>query len=591
MMLQALIAYAEREKLGDPDFETVGVRWLIPLDGSGKLAGGPIPLAENPDAKKPRPKRLTRPKSDPDFVSHGRSYFLCDSLERCLLFVDDPNKAAKRRINQAYFIGLLDEAAKFCPGEAERLGAIARFLGDTEELAKLHTQFKANKATGGDNAIFAVNGVELLKSEELARFWRSKSARQRAEEETTEAMCLATGEVGPVCRTTGFIKLLGEDTKLISFNKECPAFESFGLSQAANAPVSMMAEVRFRSALNSLIERSRAQNLVFGNAIFLHWSRRPMVFDPIDPVVSGDPDLIAKLLASPKDGQQVVGVDLDAYYCLSLSNNGTRVVVRDWLESTVPQVAGAVAQWFRHLAICDTEGDRVRRDFGLWSLLACLIPRKDGKPDFEKLPPEMPTELLHAILAGRSHDDTRSVPLPQTTLAAAIRRQLLEFRKPDDKFDPKLNPARLALIKACLIRSPNNNETGKDCMTECLNTESRDPAYLCGRLFAVFDRLQYLALGGVNAGVVERYYASASSTPALVMGRLFRNAQFHLAKTEGGTATNVQKDFEAVTCALGDQFPAALDLEDQGRFALGYYHQKAEYRRRSAERKEAAAQA
>jgi CRISPR-associated protein Csd1 len=128
-------------------------------------------------------------------------------------------------------------------------------------------------------------------------------------------------------------------------------------------------------------------------------------------------------------------------------------------------------------------------------------------------------------------------------------------------------------------------------MTECLNPDSRDPAYLCGRLFAVFDRLQYLALGGVNAGVVERYYASASTTPALVMGRLFRNAQFHLAKTEGGVATNVAKDFEAITCALGDQFPASLDLEGQGRFALGYYQQKADYRRRTAERKDAEAKA
>lgn len=126
-------------------------------------------------------------------------------------------------------------------------------------------------------------------------------------------------------------------------------------------------------------------------------------------------------------------------------------------------------------------------------------------------------------------------------------------------------------------------------MTESINLKSRDPAYLCGRLFAVFDRLQYLALGGVNAGVVERYYASASVTPALVMGRLFRNAQFHLAKAEGGIAINVSKDFEAITTALGSEFPATLDLEAQGRFALGYYHQKADYRRRTAERKEAEA--
>ena len=132
-------------------------------------------------------------------------------------------------------------------------------------------------------------------------------------------------------------------------------------------------------------------------------------------------------------------------------------------------------------------------------------------------------------------------------------------------------------------------------MTECLNPESRDPAYLCGRLFAVFDRLQELGLPGVNAGVVQRYYASASTTPALVMGRLFRNAQFHLDKTEarwgGGAAENVRKDFEEITCALGDHFKPTLTLEEQGRFALGYYHQKADYRRRTAERKEAEAKA
>jgi CRISPR-associated protein Csd1 len=211
------------------------------------------------------------------------------------------------------------------------------------------------------------------------------------------------------------------------------------------------------------------------------------------------------------------------------------------------------------------------------------------RADLEELSPALPTQLLHGALRGRA------VPLPQAALAAALRRQQLDQEN-------KLNPARLAIIKACLLRSPNspnnNSQTKETAMTECLNPESREPAYLCGRLFAVFDRLQHLALGGVNAGVVERYYASASTTPALVMGRLFRNAQFHLPKAGEGLsanlsaaqkqaiAENVRKDFEEITCALGDQFPASLDLESQGRFALGYYHQKADYRRRTAERKE-----
>jgi len=258
--------------------------------------------------------------------------------------------------------------------------------------------------------------------------------------------------------------------------------------------------------------------------------------------------------------------------------------VRDWLESTVPEVRQHVAEWFEDLGIVPPDGVGVKRDFKFYALLYGLV-----RADLDEISPQLPTQLLHGALRGRS------MPLPQSALSAALRRQQLDQEN-------KLNPARLALIKTCLLRSPNSqtstNQTRDNTMTENLNPESRDPAYLCGRLFAVFDRLQYLAQGSVNAGVVERYYASASSTPALVMGRLFRNAQFHLAKAGEGLSTslsasqkqaiaeNVRKDFEEISCGLGDQFKPTLTLEEQGRFALGYYHQKAEYRRRSTERKE-----
>jgi CRISPR-associated protein Csd1 len=579
MMLQALIAYAERENLADPDFETVGVRWLIALDRNGQLSGDPIALAANPDEKKPKPKRLLRPKSDPDFVSHGRSYFLCDNLERATVFVEDEAKREKRRVNQAYFAGLIEEAARDCQVESEALKALADFLRDEGRLSHLHSRLTALKAKTSENATFAVDGRILLESPELKAWWRTKNQRQRDDQEKTESVCLATGVFGPVCRTAGFIKLLGEDTKLISFNKECPAFESFGLSQAANAPVSTDAEEKFRSGLNALI----TQGLVFNNTVHLHWTREPIQEDPFDLLASADEKAVEALLKSVQQGQPPVAFDANAYYAMSLSGNGARIVVRDWLESTVPEVQRHVAEWFQDLAIVQPDGQATKRDFKFGALLYGMV-----RADLEDLSPALPTQLLHGALRGRA------VPLPQAALAAALRRQRIESQGEDAKRNAVIL-ARLALIKACLLRSPNspnNNAQTKDTtMTECLNPESRDPAYLCGRLFAVFDRLQYLALGGVNAGVVERYYASASTTPALVMGRLFRNAQFHLAKTEGGVATNVGKDFEAITCALGDHFPASLDLESQGRFALGYYHQKADYRRLTAKRKEAEAKA
>ncbi|HEY1717651.1 MAG TPA: type I-C CRISPR-associated protein Cas8c/Csd1 [Verrucomicrobiae bacterium] len=583
MMLQALITYAERNELGDANFETVGVRWLISLDKIGNLAGV-ISLAVSSDDKKPKPKRVERPKSDPDFVAHGRSYFLCDSLERSVLLVEEDLKREKRKINQAYFVSLLDAAANECPGIGSKLRLLSAFLRDEKQLKLLHDQLNASKAKTSENAIFSVDDKNLIESAELRNWWRLRSEKERGEQATENSVCLATGRFGSVCRTTGFIKLLGDDMKLISFNKECPAFESLGLSQAANAPISFDSEVKFRAALNTLIEKSRDQKLTFNDTAHLHWTRKPIEDDPIDLLASADENAVAALLKSFQTGQSPVEVDDNKYYAMSLSGNGARIVVRDWLESTVSEIKQHVAEWFQDLGIVSPDGVGVKRDFKFYALLYGLV-----RAELAELPPQISTHLLHGALRGRS------VPLPQSALAAALRRQQIETRKPGDKSDPKLNPARIAIIKACLIRSPNisnhNNQQTTHTMTECLNPESHDPAYLCGRLFAVFAELQSAALQNVNAGVVERYYASASVTPALVMGRLFRNAQFHNAKAEGeggwkkGKAINAQKDIEAITCALGDKFPATLDLEGQGRFALGYYHQKAEVHRRSAERK------
>lgn len=577
MMLQALIAYAERERLGDADFETVGVRWLIPLNRAGQLTGEPIPLAENPNEKKPRPKAMLRAFTSPNELNQGtKSHFLCDTLERAILFLDpkSPEKADGRRIQHRYFQSLLEEAARTTPDEAQRLNAVVTFLQDTVAVERLHLALTEAKAKPTDNTTFAVEGINLLDLPKLMSFWRDRRQKKAvAVGERERRICIASGEFTETLDTTEKIKGipggLATGTNLISFDKD--SFCSFGLEQAQNAALSASAELNIRSALNALVAKSRSQGLVFNDTIHLHWTRQPVDRDPFDLITTADPEGISALIKSVKEGQQYVGLDTTAYYAMSMSGNGARIVVRDWLESTVPEVERNVAHWFSDLGIVEPDGIGVKHDFKFSALLYGMV-----RAEWSEISPILPTELLHGALNGRA------APLPQTALAAAVRRQQLDQ-------DNKLNPARIALIKACLLRSPiisKSNHQQDLAMTECLNPDSRDSAYLCGRLFAVFDRLQYFALGGVNAGVVERYYASASVTPALVMGRLFRNAQFHLAKADGGIATNTGKDFEAITCALGDKFPATLDLEGQGRFALGYYHQKADYRRRTAERKE-----
>lgn len=578
MILQALLAYAEREGLGDADFESVGVRWQIPLTGEGRLAGGPIPLSDDPSAKKAPPKTLRRPFTSPNELTQtgdkARAYFLCDTLERATLFLDPktPEKHENRRAQHRYFRSLLVAAADSAPTASTAVRAVLAFLDDGAALAALHASLAAGKAKPNENCTFSVDGTDLLGLPVLSDFWRQ---RRRAEVIAAAAtrqtrICIATGELSPTLDTTEKIKGvpggLAQGTNLISFDKS--SFCSFGLEQAQNAPLSATAELKIRSALNTLVQHARDQRLVFNDTVYLHWTREAIAQDPLALLTTADPEGVAHLLRSVRAGATQHGLDPNAYYCLGLSGNGARIMVRDWLETTVDRVQQAIGAWFEGSEIIDADGVTMRCGHKFGAILYGMV-----RAELDELPPPLPSALFYAILRGES------VPLPRATLAAALRRQSLDQRKPDDTRDPRLNPARLGLIRAILNRLPNQPVS----MTTVLDPTCSDPAYLCGRLFAVFDRLQYLAQGQVNAGISERFYASACVTPSLVMGRLFRNAQFHLAKAGGDMAENVRKDFENITTRLGSTFPPTLTLEEQGRFALGFYHQKADYRRISAE--------
>lgn len=592
MILQALIHYAERENLGDPDFESVGVRWLIPLDSEGRLAGGPIPLAENSNDKKPKPKQLRRPFTSPNELNQGdKSHFLCDSLERAALFLNEKSPEA-RRVQHGYFKRLLTEAADACAGETPKLRAALRFLEDPAALRTLHQQLTEAKAKATDTATYSVDGVSLLDLEEVKGFWRRRRVTSADDSTRQRRVCIATGELAETLDTTEKIKGvpggLPQGTNLISFDKD--SFCSFGLEQAQNAALSAPAELKVRSALNRLIEISRAQKLIFDQTICLHWTREKVEFDPVDLLATANenPQGVAQLVKSVQDGSRIVAIDVNAYYAVSLSGNGARIVVRDWLESTVPEIRDHVAKWFLDIGIIEPGGTNVKREFSLGQLLWALGNPKLEKP-FEALPHGAAEELLRSALTYG--------PVPQNILMAALRRETVDRVSGGDEAGQRrpFLPARFALIKLCLLRSPNRKE--HHTMSEKLDPNSKDVAYLCGQLFAILGRLQLLALGKVGASIAERTYGGVATRPATALGPLFTKVPAYLKKANDrfpGAGTNKQKEIEALCQRIEAQagLPQTLALEEQGRFALGYYCQLAEYRarREEAEIEEKAAQ-
>jgi CRISPR-associated protein Csd1 len=350
-----------------------------------------------------------------------------------------------------YFRDLIQRAAN--AGVAvELLRPLVRFLKNEAELARLRQRLGEENASADDNVIFGVEGTDSLENSEVVSFWRREREKSTSGQ-GRKGVCLVTGIMADCVSTANKIKGIGsQDTILISANEA--TFCSFGLEKAENSPISARAEGLVKAALDDLIAKSRSQGLVFNDTICLHWTRKHVDFDPVDTLASANPEEVAQLLKSVKEGSQMAGFDANAYYAVSLSGNGARVVVRDWLESTVPDINRHIAQWFEQLSIVDyyNAASPPRSAFKLWSLLATLVPEKDGKPDFEKLPPEFPTLLMHAALAGPSS------PLPQPVLHAACGV------KPLTVYPAAMKPGSANL--SCRPASPSSNSASSVQPTE-----------------------------------------------------------------------------------------------------------------------------
>jgi len=249
------------------------------------------------------------------------------------------------------------------------------------------------------------------------------------------------------------------------------------------------------------------------------------------------------------------------------------VVVREWLEAKVGEIRRNLARYFilqRLVARDGTEGmPRSISDLAS-SLVRDVRKRKDIPP------PNVPKVLLRIALNGG--------PLPSWLLFQALKRARAG-RHERDRIRHRVTRPLAILIKMVLLSNKPISE--KEGTMEQLDLENKDPAYLCGRLFSVLEQVQRLAVPGASATIVDRFYGTASTAPASVLGRLMKGGQSHLAKLRKqrpGAYVALQRRIEEVLANLKG-FPAVLTLEEQGLFALGYYHQKAADRAAVAQRK------
>lgn len=243
------------------------------------------------------------------------------------------------------------------------------------------------------------------------------------------------------------------------------------------------------------------------------------------------------------------------FYILGLAPNAARISIRFWLDTTFGQLAENLAQHWQDLAI---EPRAWKTPPSIWRLL--LQTAVLGKS--ENISPVLAGEMTRAVIRG--------TPYPLSLLSQLIARV---------RADGDVNGLRVAMMKA-VLRQRFRKGLIKEEIPMSLNIESENNAYLLGRMFAVLERIQYQALGDLNAGIADRYYGSASAVPFSVFPRLLSGAKHHLSrlrKDKGGAAVNREKELGEIIAKLPETFPRHLSIEEQGRFAIGYYHQKQRY--------------
>lgn len=590
-MLQELYKYAQDKGLASkPGFKEKNVKWYISFSADGSFIGIE-PALEKPYCP------------DIGSLANGtaKSNIIAEKAE-VIFNLPNENGEYKREAKQKFYIDSMNEAAK-----TDTLFQIAmsRFADQLQTISAAYLAEKAHKP--GDTISLKVDGKPLESSTGYLEWWESfrKSFSASDTEHEDKVRCYITGELTqPMATVPVFqgLNIVGGHTKgdsLICFDKD--AYRSYGFDQAANAAVSEEAMTAVNSALNDLL---KAQNCsILAGAKNTHWYKETPGIDVLDALnldlelnlgiedseADDDADKKEKNAEDARkikrmykyifDGKSLEKPD-NRYYMMSLSGVNGRVMIRSFDEGSYDELYYSITRWYDDLTLISSNGKGEGKFPKLFTISTRLLKfSSDGSKLKERIRDELSgleTQIIYSI--------THNTPLPDTVAARAlayVRSDMYASSQDDSSPRAKqIDRVSCQILKAWLNRKYKAQNKEEYIIMAELNKESPSKAYQTGRLMAVYAKIQNASLGDVNAGVVEKYYTSACTSPALVIGKLATMSQYHLSKLDKGLAFYFSKILEEISEKIGCSLPATFSMTEQAEFALGYYHQNAEMSRK-----------
>ena len=556
MIIQALKEYYDR-KAADPDSGIAPLGWewkeipyLIIIQGDGSFVH--VEDTQEIVGKKKRAKTFLVPRSVKRSSSVA-SNLLWDNVEYATGIVC---KGKKDRVSEQH--------KAFCE-RLNRISALPAVKSVCAFLENAENRRKLSDDPAWKEAVETCAFVSFRIVDQQEPVFRQKDVVEAVDnmgtvskEDVAEGRCLVSGDLDVIAKLHPAIKGVQDANttggNIVSFN--FPASCSFGKKQGENAPISESVAFKYTTALNSLLSKDSRQKMSVGDSTVVFWSEKKTALEDEFIDLFGEPGkdnpdkgvaAVERLLSSVRSGSFSHETDTTRFYVLGLAPNAARIFVRFWHVGTVAEMEGRFADWFDNLSIA--HGVREKDHLSLSRLLVSIAPL--GKS--ENIPPNLAGAVMRSILEG--------TPYPATLLSSAIVRI---------KADRDVTYPRAKLIKAFL----NHNKERK--LTVSLDKQNTNVGYRLGRLFAILEKIQEEANPGINATIRDKFYASASSTPNAVFGNLMRLKNHHLGKLSQGRAIYFEKLLGEVIAEI-PSFPAHLSLDEQGDFAIGYYHQRQDF--------------
>ena len=489
--------------------------------------------------------------------------YLYDNSAYVLGYSDKSN--GKEQLYFDTFKTQIEDIAEVFPDSNEILAVKAFYDNSREEIIQTVSQdplwedIKKNLSKKYSTFSFRIEGDSRIVAEK-------KEILQLEEKDSSDAtFCLVSGEYGVPVDTTTATMIPGSQAtaKLVAFQVNS-GYDSYGKSKCGNAPISEEAEFAYTTALNSMLQKGSRNKFMLGTRTFVFWAANnneasmeteESLFElfGFSEEANDDPNAkimkVRKVFESIYSGIMKTGLD-DKFYILGLAPNSARIAVVYWSETTLKDFAEKILRHFSDMEIHDTRKDK-KPYMGIREIISSVTlggKMSDATPNF-------PEAVVKSIFQG--------LPYPQTLYSACIRRIRAE---------QKLTITRAAIIKAYLNRQSNNNKK-IDIM---LDKDNNNQGYLCGRLFAVLDKIQEDANN--ISSIRERYMNAASATPSAVFATILNLSVHHSEKLDGGRRIYFEKlKQEILDKVSADGFPTHLDLQDQGRFFVGYYHQRQDF--------------